>query len=69
MRHVAEYIMYSLIGKCKKIIRVNPDHGVLELMEFLCSLKSSGDSSIKCESFLDYTMKWMELVSRGGWIE
>ena len=38
-------------------------------MEFLCPLKSNGDSSIKCESFLDYTRKWTEFVNRGGLIK
>ena len=38
-------------------------------MEFLCSLKRNGGISIKCESFLDYTRKWTELVNRGGLIK
>ena len=38
-------------------------------MEFLCPLKSNVDSSIKCESFLDYTRKWTEFVNRGGLIK
>ena len=67
MRYVAGYIIYSLIGKYKKICRTN--QCVLAGMEFLCSLKINGDSSIKCESFLDYTRNWTELFNRGGLIE
>ena len=69
MRYVAGYIIYSLISKYKKICRTNSNQCVLAAMEFLCSLKSNGDSLIKCESFLDYTRKWTELVNRGGLIE
>ena len=69
MRYVAGYIIYSLIGKYKKICRTNSNQCVSAAMEFLCSFKSNGDSSIKCESFLGYTRKWTELVNRGGLIE
>ena len=69
IRYVAGYIIYSLIGKYKKICRTNSNQCVLAAMEFLCSLKSNVDSSVKCESFLDYTRKWIELVKRGDLIE
>ena len=61
--------MYSLTGKYKKICRTNSNQCILAAMEFLCSLKSNGDSSINSGSFLDYTRKWTELINRGGLIE
>ena len=61
--------MYSLTGKYKKICRTNSSQCILAAMEFLCSLKSNGDSSINSESFLDYTRKWTKLTNRGGLIE
>ena len=53
MRYVAGNIIYSLIGKYKKICRTNSNQCALAAMELLCSLKINGDSPMA--AFLGYT--------------
>ena len=69
LRYNTGNIIYSLTGKYKKICWTNSNQCFLAAMELLCSLKSNDDGSMKCESFLDYTRKWTELVNKGGLIE
>ena len=67
--YVAGYIVFTLRKKYKKIESGGKNQVASAAVEFLDSLRITGDTSIKAHSFLDFTRKWIDIVNRGGLIK
>ena len=67
--YVAGYNVFTLRKKYVKIENGGKNQVASAAVEFLDSLRITGDTSIKAYSFLDFTKKLIDLVNRGGLIK
>ena len=65
VRYVAGYIIFSLTKKWKMVYRNKKSMVASAAVDFLKSIRITSNN-IRANSFLDFSMKWVELVNRGG---
>ncbi|XP_057311592.1 uncharacterized protein LOC130649343 [Hydractinia symbiolongicarpus] len=63
--YVSGYIIFSLRKKYQRLADSKNKVVAVAALQFLNSLKVSGDDKLQVYSFLDYTRSWVDQVSRG----